>query len=199
MRHRHHTASTETLQATKQKKCLKIPGHSAEHRAHSEQTEADKEESLAAKAVSQKTGRSDNNGIGDEIGGYHPGRFVFADAQAARNIIQRDIGDRGVENLHERGQCYHDGNQPRIDGFRRCGCCVFTNYPIGAHECLHRWSIDAVSRSYSEGSGLMRTLGTTDIPGPTATSAGGLSMMIFTVTRWMTFTKLPRAFSAGSR
>src|SRR6267378_3422552 len=70
------------------KKRLKIPGHSAEHRAHSEQTEADQEESLAAKTVGHIAGRSDNNGIGNEIGGYHPGRFVLTDAQAACNIVQ---------------------------------------------------------------------------------------------------------------
>ncbi len=176
------------MQDAKEKERLKIPGQAAEHRAHSEQTEADKEESLAAKTVSQIAGRGDNDGIGNEIGGYHPGRFVLADAKAARDIVQCDIGDRGVENLHERRQRYHDGNQPRIGGLRGCGCQAFTGALMGAHECLHRWSIDEASRSYSQGSALIRTLGTTDIPGPRATSVGGLSMTIFTGTRWMTLT-----------
>jgi putative ABC transport system substrate-binding protein len=42
------------------------------------------------------------------------------------------------------------------------------------------------------------TVGTTDMPGPSATSGGGLSMMSLTGTRWTILTKLPVAFWAGS-
>src|SRR5262249_39219711 len=43
-----------------------------------------------------------------------------------------------------------------------------------------------------------RTVGTTDMPGPSDTSVGGLSMMTLTGTRWTILTKLPVAFCAGS-
>ena len=42
------------------------------------------------------------------------------------------------------------------------------------------------------------TVGTTDMPGPSSTS-GGSSNTILTGTRWTILTKLPVAFSAGSR
>src|SRR5215471_3640549 len=44
------------------------------------------------------------------------------------------------------------------------------------------------------------TLGTTDMPGPSGKCrSGGVSKMIFTGTRCTTLTKLPVAFSGGSR
>ena len=44
------------------------------------------------------------------------------------------------------------------------------------------------------------TLGVTESPGPIVWSAGnGSSKRIFTGTRWMTFTKLPVAFSGGNK
>jgi len=45
-----------------------------------------------------------------------------------------------------------------------------------------------LSRSYSDGVGLIRTVGTTDMPGPSATSVGVLSMMSLTGTRWTILT-----------
>src|ERR1035437_131463 len=48
--------------------------------------------------------------------------------------------------------------------------------------------------------GLTRTRAITDSPGPIVRSAGsGSSKIIFTGTRWTTFTKLPAAFSGGSK
>ena len=44
----------------------------------------------------------------------------------------------------------------------------------------------------------MRTLTSVDMPGPSATSVGGLSMTILTGTRCTILTQLPVAFSAGS-
>ena len=45
-----------------------------------------------------------------------------------------------------------------------------------------------LSRSKSEGVGSTRTVGTTDMPGPSATSVGGSSMTILTGTRWTILT-----------
>ena len=45
-----------------------------------------------------------DDGVGDEIGRHHPGRFVLADPETARDVRQRDVGDRGVEHFHERGE-----------------------------------------------------------------------------------------------
>jgi len=66
------------------------------------------------------------------------------------------------------------------------------------------WTIIGCSRITDTNSGtrneLTCTLGVTESPGPIVWSAGsGSSNTIFTGTRWMTFTKLPVAFSGGSR
>jgi hypothetical protein len=48
-----------------------------------------------------------------------------------------------------------------------------------------------------DGCGLTRTLVSTDMPGPIATSVGGLSMTILTGTRCTILTQLPVAFLTG--
>ena len=35
--------------------------------------------------------------------------------QAPCDVTQRDVGDAGVEHLHERGDRHRDGDDPRID------------------------------------------------------------------------------------
>src|SRR5262249_35265719 len=118
----------------------------------------------------------------------------LADPQPAGDIAHGDVGDGGVEHFHERHEGHQDGDQPRIGRAARCTLGnVLRDLALGSG--AHR---RALSRSRSEGAGSTRTLGTTDMPGPTATSLGGLSIVIFTGTRWTILTKLPVAFSAGS-
>ena len=56
-----------------------------------------------------------NDGVRDQVGGKHPGGFVFAGRQAARHVRQGDVGDAGIQHLHEAGQGHRDGDQPRIE------------------------------------------------------------------------------------
>src|SRR5260370_40934654 len=93
---------------------------------------------------------------------------------------QRDVGDAGIEHLHERGQRHRDGNDPRID----------CRLPFGG--LVHG---DRSGTHY-----LIQTFGTTDIPGRSSCSfISPLSNTIFTGIRCTTFTYLPRASSSGSR
>ncbi len=56
-----------------------------------------------------------NDGVGDEIGGEDPGGFLLRGAEAAGDVRQGDVGDGGVEHLHEGGQGDRHGDDPRID------------------------------------------------------------------------------------
>jgi hypothetical protein len=51
--------------------------------------------------------------LATKIRGEHPGRLVLRGAQAARDVRQRDVGDGGVEHLHERRKRNRHGDDPR--------------------------------------------------------------------------------------
>ena len=55
-----------------------------------------------------------NDGVRDQIRSQHPGALVVARAQISGHVRQGDVGDAGVEHLHERSQCHDHGNQPGI-------------------------------------------------------------------------------------
>src|SRR6266851_4209583 len=135
---------------------------------------------FAAKPSRQIAAGRQDDGIGDQIGGDHPGGFVLAHPHAARNVGQRHVGDRGVEHLHKTRERDQDGDQPGIDAGAACrGSIGFDDG--SAHKYLLNFSTSDDVES-------TRTVGTTDMPGPSATSGGGLSMMILTGTRWTILT-----------
>ena len=71
-------------------------------------------ELLAANDAAQIRAYGQNDCIGNEVGGEDPGRLVLRSAKRTRNVRQRDVGDGGIEHLHDR--CQGDGNrgEPRI-------------------------------------------------------------------------------------
>ena len=135
------------------------------------------------RASREKRARRQDDRVGDQIGGHHPGRFVLADAHAAGDIGQRDIGDGGVEHLHEGGE--RDQHARSATGWpararpragARCIACVRRSQP-GSQPLVERRRRDRRARSARP-----------TCPGPSATSVGGLSMTIFTGTRWTILT-----------
>ncbi len=63
------------------------------------------EHALAAEAVGQPAGERRHDRRGDDVGGQHPGDLVLRCAEsAALHVRQGDVGDRGVERLHDRRQ-----------------------------------------------------------------------------------------------
>ena len=86
----------------------------AEQRTDGEDGQTSHEKALAAESAGEPSADGQNDGIRDEIRSQHPGALVVARAQIAGHIGQRDVGDAGVEHLHERGQRHDHGDQPRI-------------------------------------------------------------------------------------
>ena len=189
LRDRHHAAAGEALEEAEQEERVEIPRLRAQDRADAEEAEAVEEEGLAPERAREERARREADGVGDQIGRHHPRGFVVADPHAACDIGQHHIGDRGVEHLHEGRKRDQDGDQPGVDrgraarGRRSAG-------PSGrvAHTRLHQPSRSRLQPLIEEGDGSTRTVGTTDMPGPSATSVGGLSRMILTGTRWTILT-----------
>jgi hypothetical protein len=89
---------------------LQIPSEAAQHRTEREQSETGHEEGFAAEHPSQKAAGRQDDGVGNQISGDHPGRFVLAHPHAAGNVGERDVGDGGVEHLHEARERNHEGD-----------------------------------------------------------------------------------------
>ena len=122
---------------------FEIPGLRAQDRADAEQSEADQEEGLAAKQAGQERARRQADGVGDQIGRHHPGRFVGADAHAAGDVGQHHVGDRGVEHLHEGRKRDQNGDDPRAGRHRAasrrsasCAAASLTRAPASARSRL---------------------------------------------------------------
>ena len=93
---------------------LRLGRQAAQQRADREQRDADHVEALAADDVRQPAAHRQHHGVGDEVGRDHPGAFVDAGGEAAGDVAQRHIGDRGVEHHHESRDRDDDGDQPRV-------------------------------------------------------------------------------------
>ena len=102
-------------------------GDAAEEGADGEERDAGHVEALAAEAVGEPAGDGQDDGGGDEVAGEHPGGFFLTGAESAGHVGQGDVGDGGVEHLHEGGEGDGEGDRPRIvvglpDGwYCRCG------------------------------------------------------------------------------
>ena len=88
---------------------------SAEERGDGEDDDADEQEALAAEAAGEPVGGGQDDGVGDEVAGEHPGGFGVGGRERAGDVGQRDRGDGGVEHLHEGGQHDRDRDEPRVD------------------------------------------------------------------------------------
>ena len=81
---------------------------------------------LAAEDAGEPRGHGKNDGVGDEVGGEDPGDLVVGAAEAAGDVGEGDVGDGGVEQLHEGSECDGKGDDPGIDsgtGFWLGGGC----------------------------------------------------------------------------
>ena len=72
-------------------------------------------EPLAAEQPDQPAGERQDDRVGDQVAGQDPGGLAPADRQAAGDVRQGDVGDRGVEHLHERRQRDRQGDDPVVD------------------------------------------------------------------------------------
>ena len=87
----------------------------AEEGGDGEDDDADEQEALASQAAGEPVGSGQDDGVGDEVAGQHPGGFGVGGGEAAGDVGQRYRGDGGVEHLHERRQHDRDGDEPGVD------------------------------------------------------------------------------------
>jgi hypothetical protein len=68
----------------------------------------------------QPSGHWQDDRVGHEVGGEHPGGFVGAGREVAGDVRQRNIDHGRIQHLHEGAR--HDGNsdQPGINLFGNC-------------------------------------------------------------------------------
>ncbi len=103
-------AAAEALQNTGKDEERQGGRDAAEQRAESEHGPRRSCRSACGRSGGEPAGDGENDGAGDEITGEDPGGFVLAGAERAGHVGQGDVGDGGVEHLHERGQCDRHGD-----------------------------------------------------------------------------------------
>ena len=91
-----------------------------------EQEDAGHVKALAAHAVGDPSADGEHHGVGDQVAGEHPGGFLGAGRERSADMLHGDVGDGGVERLHEGGQGDGDGDGPRVGAGTpsvvKCGC-----------------------------------------------------------------------------
>jgi hypothetical protein len=85
--------------------------HAAQHGGDGETRHGHEEQTLASEPAGEKAGRRRHDRGGDDIGRQHPVDLILAGRDAALDIWQRDVGDRGVERLHDGGEDHADGDR----------------------------------------------------------------------------------------
>ena len=94
--------------------------------ASGEEEDAAHVEALAADAVGDPAADGQHHGVGDQVAGEDPGGFFGAGGERAADVGHGDVGDGGVERLHEGGEGDGDGDGPGIGAGSprvvKCGC-----------------------------------------------------------------------------
>ena len=167
--------------------------HSAE--ATREADDRDQEHALAPEAVGEPAGQRRHDRGGDDVGGQHPGDLILRRRQAALHVRQRDVGDRGVERLHDRRQ--HDGHGDHA--------AVAPRHPAPA-AAAHVCDASALGATARGGAAEQTGAGARCRPRRSALSPACSAHAVDsraracrrTGNRCTTLTQLPVAFSAGS-
>ena len=77
-----------------------------------------------------------NDRVRDQIAREDPGSLTGAGTEIAGNVRKGHVCNRGIENLHEGGQCNRCRNQPRV-GLR---LPVLATTGLCGHPLLHLWN-----------------------------------------------------------
>ena len=110
------SSAGEALQDAEEDQRFQAGGHAAQQRGHSESDDAREQHVATSEAVGQPSRHGQDDGVGDEVGGHHPGAFFDGGAHVPGDVGNGDVDHRGVEDLHERRQHDGDSHDPRIDG-----------------------------------------------------------------------------------
>ena len=126
LRQRRECGAEHALQQAEADQLLQRLCRAAHHRCDGEAGDADDEQPLAAEADGHPADRGGHDGGGDHVGGEHPGDLVVRRRHAALHVGQRDIGDGGVQRLHEHRQHGGGGDQAAIRDAGCFGHCSWT-------------------------------------------------------------------------
>jgi hypothetical protein len=106
--------SSEALQDAREDEPAEAGSESAEDRADGKHDDAAHVEAFAPDAIGEPAGDGKDDGGGDEIAGENPGSFFLRSSDRAGDVRERDIGDGGVEHLHEGGDGDGERDQPGV-------------------------------------------------------------------------------------
>ncbi len=109
-----HAAAARALQDAEENQQRQGRRQSAQDRRNGEQGNAGHVETLASDDRSEPARHGQHDRVGNQVAGEHPGGFVLPGAESAGNVGQSNIGDGGVEHLHEGCQGHGERDDPRV-------------------------------------------------------------------------------------
>jgi len=128
LRQRHQRGAEDALQQAEQHHLVDVLRQPAQHRGDGEAGRADDEDALAPEAVGDPSDRRGHDRGRDDVGGQHPVDLVLRGRQRALHVGQRDVGDGGVQRLHDRrrhgAHRHHVPAQAGDSGWQRLGHSV---------------------------------------------------------------------------
>jgi hypothetical protein len=119
LRQRHQRGGGHPLQQAEEHDLRKAGGDPAQHRGHGEGADRQQEHLLAADLLRHPARQRQRDRRGDDVGGQHPGDLVRRRRQAALHVRQGDVGDGGVERIHQRGEHQRRGDRDPIGNVLR--------------------------------------------------------------------------------
>ena len=78
-----------------------VGGEPAGERAHREQGRAGHQQAPASDQVGRASAEQQEPAVGDEVAAEHPLQALLGEAQVVADRRQRDVHDRGVDDVHE--------------------------------------------------------------------------------------------------
>jgi hypothetical protein len=109
-----------TLEDAEEDEHRQAEGKAAEQGGEGEEEDAGHVEALATDAIGDPAGDGQDHGIGDEVAGEDPGGFLETGPQGAADVRHGDVGNGGIERLHEGGQSYGDCDSPGVGAGAPC-------------------------------------------------------------------------------
>ena len=107
-------AAKEPLQCPEQQDFFEIRRDPAGERSRRERSDANQKIILPPQPPAKRARNRQHDPVRHQIRRQRPGALVAADRQAAGDVRQRNVHDRGVQHFHERAQRDDDRHQPRI-------------------------------------------------------------------------------------
>src|SRR3974390_1355257 len=127
------SATARALQNTEENQERQARGDSAKKRTDDEGQNASHVEALAPEEAGEPAGQRKDDRVRDEVGSEDPGAFVDTGGETASNVGKSDVGNAGIENLHEGGEHDREGDDPGADGWPgEAG-----DLEVGLCECRH--------------------------------------------------------------